>query len=57
MRDAINYSVTSATFLADKLLAFQLNLFFTDGTSQYFEQFLADFFSSQSRTSSTFING
>jgi hypothetical protein len=54
---AIYYSVTSATFLADKLLTFQLNLLLTDGASQYFEQLSADFLSSQSRTSSTFING
>jgi len=57
MRDAIDYLVTSATSLADKLLALQLNLFFADRASQYFEQLSADFFTSQNRTSSTFING
>jgi len=57
MRDAIDYLVTSATSLADKLLALQLNLFFADQASQYFEQLSADFLTSQNRTSSTFING
>ena len=57
MRDAIDYPVTSATSLADELLALQLSLFFADWASQYFEQLLADFLTSQNRTSSTFING
>jgi hypothetical protein len=47
----------STTSLADKLLAFRLNLFFADRASQYFEQLSADFLSGQNRTSSTFVNG